>query len=129
MHDDHDAHLPTVTPSSQDLVTTVVDRFNDAWGRHDLDAAVAMLTEDCVFEATSPAPDGTRHVGPDAIRVAWLPIFDDTNSRFTVEDSFAADSRLVQLWRYDWADGHVRGVDVITVEDGLIAAKLSYVKG
>jgi ketosteroid isomerase-like protein len=133
--DDDDSAVPeseTVTgasTSSADLVTAVVDRFNEAWGRHDLEAALALLSDDCVFEATSPAPDGIRHVGPAAIRSAWQPIFDDTSSRFTVEESFATDRQLVQLWRYDWADGHVRGVDAITVHDGLIAAKLSYVKG
>jgi hypothetical protein len=36
---------------------------------------------------------------------------------------------VVQLWRYSWADGHVRGVDVIRVRDGKVAEKLSYVKG
>jgi hypothetical protein len=32
-------------------------------------------------------------------------------------------------WRYDWGDGHVRGVDVIRVRDGQIAESLAYVKG
>jgi len=35
----------------------------------------------------------------------------------------------VQRWRYDWGAGHIRGIDVIVVRDGLIAQKLSYVKG
>jgi ketosteroid isomerase-like protein len=124
--------METVTPASQSseaLVSAVVDRFNEAWSRHDLDGAIALLGDECVFDATSPAPDGARHVGPEAIRAAWRPIFDDADSRFTVEESFATDGRLVQLWRYDWADGHIRGLDVITVQDGLITAKLSYVKG
>ncbi len=49
--------------------------------------AVEMLTEHCVFEATSPAPDGTRVVGPGAIREAWAPVFADPDARFTVEDT------------------------------------------
>ena len=50
--------------------------------------------------------------------------------RVTVEDSFVAgDDRLVQQWRYDWADGHIRGIDVFVVRDGLVAEKLAYVKG
>jgi ketosteroid isomerase-like protein len=108
----------------------VVNRFNAAWNAHDLDGALALTSRDCVFESTSPAPDGVRHVGRDAIRQAWAPIFEDTNSRFTVEDSFVAgDDRLVQQWRYDWADGHIRGIDVFVVRDGLVAEKLAYVKG
>jgi SnoaL-like domain len=81
-----------------------------------------------VFESTSPAPDGERFVGRAAVRAAWKPIFDDEHSHFTFEDSFAAGPRVVQRWRYDWSDGHVRGVDVITVKDGLVTEKLSYVK-
>lgn len=107
----------------------LVDRFNDAWNDHDLDTAMAMVAEDCVFEATSPAPDGARHVGAAAVRAAWAPIFADTRSRFGVEASLVADDHVVQQWRYDWAGGHVRGVDVIHVTDGTISAKHSYVKG
>ncbi len=40
-----------------------------------------------------------------------------------------AGDRVVQRWRYSWADGHIRGVDVMRVRDGLVAEKLSYVKG
>jgi hypothetical protein len=36
---------------------------------------------------------------------------------------------VVQCWRYDWDGGHVRGIDVFTVRDGLVAEKLAYVKG
>src|SRR6476659_5430884 len=34
-----------------------VDRFNGAFTRHDVDAGMAAMTDDCVFECTSP-PDG-----------------------------------------------------------------------
>ena len=49
----------------------VVEAFGAAWADHDLDAALAMVTDDCVFDATGPAPDGTRCVGVDAIRAVW----------------------------------------------------------
>ena len=106
-----------------------VEAFGKARGDHDLDAALALVTDDCVFDATGPAPDGSRHVGKDAVRAAWQAIFDDTGSRFEAEETFGAGDRVVQRWRYDWGDGHVRGVDVFRVRDGLVAEKLSYVKG
>ena len=87
------------------------------------------MTDDCVFDATGPAPDGARAEGRDAIRAAWGPIFADTASRFDAEETFVAGDRVVQRWRYSWADGHIRGVDVMRVRDGLVAEKLSYVKG
>jgi uncharacterized protein (TIGR02246 family) len=111
-------------------IRKVVDEFNAAWGDHDLEAALALVTDDCLFDATGPAPDGTACRGKDAVRAAWAPIFADANAQFTTEDAFVADGdRFVQTWRYDYAGGHIRGVDVIEVHDRLISAKLSYVKG
>jgi uncharacterized protein (TIGR02246 family) len=112
-----------------DDVLAVIDRFAAAWAAHDLDAALALVTDDCVFDATGPAPDGARAVGPDAIRAAWEPIFSDAASRFEPEETFAAGDRVIQRWTYSWADGHIRGVDVMRVRDGRVAEKLSYVKG
>ncbi len=40
-----------------------------------------------------------------------------------------AGEQVVQQWRYDWGDGHVRGIDLITVQDGPVTAKHAYVKG
>lgn len=107
----------------------MVESFAKAWADHDLPAALALITDDCVFEATGPSPDGSRYIGPDAIGKAWRPIFDDRSSRFEAEETFSAGDRVVQLWRYSWDGGHVRGVDVIKVRDGKVAEKLSYVKG
>jgi uncharacterized protein (TIGR02246 family) len=110
-------------------IRDLLGRFNRAWNDHDLEAALALCTHDCVFESTGPAPDAERYEGKDAVRAAWKPIFDDERARFETEDAFAAGDRYVQRWRYDWVDGHVRGVDVFRVRDGKIAEKLSYVKG
>ncbi len=107
----------------------VVEAFGAAWADHDLDVALALITDDCVFDATGPPPDGTRCVGVDAIRAVWSPIFEDLSSRFEEEETFEAGDRVVQRWRYSFADGHVRGVDLFRVRDGKVAEKLSYVKG
>jgi ketosteroid isomerase-like protein len=107
----------------------VVEKFGAAWGDHDLDTAMALVTDDCVFDATGPAPDGTRCVGVEAIRAIWTPIFADLDSRFETEETFQAGDRVVQRWRYHFVGGHVRGVDLYRVRDGKVAEKLSYVKG
>jgi|SRR6266542_2128332 len=107
----------------------LIDRFNVTWNEHDLDGALALCVDDCVFESTGPSPDGEHHQGKDAVRAAWKPIFDDVRSHFTTEEMILAGDRAVQRWRYDWGEGHIRGVDVFLVRDGLIAEKLAYVKG
>lgn len=110
-------------------VMALVERFNAAWNDHDLDGALRLVSDDCVFESTGPAPDGEQYKGKDAIRQAWAPIFDNDAAHFTTEAVWLAADRVVQLWRYDWGAGQVRGVDVIGVADGKITEKLSYVKG
>lgn len=107
----------------------VVARFGAAWAAHDLDAALALVTDDCLFDATGPAPDGVPHVGPEALRAAWRGIFDDASSSFEEEETFAAGDRVVQRWRYRWGGGSIRGVDVFRIRDGRVAEKISYVKG
>jgi uncharacterized protein (TIGR03086 family) len=107
----------------------VVQRFNAAFGAKDVEAIMAAMTPDCVFEDTTP-PDGRRHVGVDEVRSAWTALFAGSpDARFTVEEIVPAGDRVVQRWRYDWGDGHVRGVDVFAVRQGRVAEKLSYVKG
>jgi len=106
-----------------------VEAFGAAWGAHDLDATLALVTDDCVFESTEPGPDGARFEGLDVIRQVWQPIFDDVHAVFEAEETFAMGDRVVQRWRYSWFDGHIRGVDVFRIRDGRVSEKLSYVKG
>jgi uncharacterized protein (TIGR03086 family) len=112
-----------------DDALAAVARFDRAFAAHDVDAVMAAMTPDCVFEDTGP-PDGGRHVGAGAVRAAWEKLFATSpDAVFTTEEIFAAGDRVVARWRYDYSGGHVRGVDLFTVRDGLVAEKLSYVKG
>jgi ketosteroid isomerase-like protein len=108
----------------------VIERFNEAFNRHDVDAVMALMTDDVIFENTYPPPDGERFTGQAAVRGFWERFFVGApNARFESEDQFAAGDRAVVRWRYSWGDGHIRGVDVFRVRDGKVAEKLSYVKG
>jgi uncharacterized protein (TIGR03086 family) len=110
-------------------------RFNAAFAAHDVDAVMALMTEDCVFESTAPAPDGRRHEGAAAVRTVWEELFAGTaDVSFTEEESFVCRDRATVRWRHGWTEadgtpGHVRGVDVIRLRDGKVCEKLSYVKG
>ncbi len=110
-------------------------RFNNAFARGDVDAIMALMTDDCVFESTEPAPDGVRVEGARAVRGAWAELFAaTTGAAFEPEESFVCQDRGVVRWRYSWREpdgspGHVRGVDVVRFRDGKVAEKLSYVKG
>ncbi|MFN0073296.1 MAG: nuclear transport factor 2 family protein [Chloroflexota bacterium] len=121
------------TPSTEDTLA-VVNAFNAAFNQHDVDAIMALMTDDCLFENTGPAPDGRRYVGQSAVRAVWQKLFASSpNAYFESEDMFAGGDRCVVRWRYEWnagdPAGHVRGVDVFRVRDGKVAEKLAYVKG
>ncbi len=110
-------------------------RFSAAFGSGDVDAIMALMTHDVVFEATGPAPDGVRHEGAAAVRAVWEELFGGTRgAAFTEEEAFTAGDRGVLRWRFDWTEedgtpGHVRGVDILRFHEGKVAEKLSYVKG
>jgi len=109
--------------------------FNEAINRRDVDGMMQRMSADCVFENTYPPPDGTRYTGQAAVRAFWESFFKGAREvRIEVEEFFGNAGRYTMLWVYHWLDhdgkpGYIRGVDVYTVEDGLISAKLSYVKG
>jgi uncharacterized protein (TIGR03086 family) len=109
--------------------------FSAAFGSGEVDAIMARMTDDCVFESTGPAPDGQRHEGQAAVRAVWEEFFGETKDpKFTEEDALVSGDRACVRWRFTWTNddgsqGHVRGVDVIRFRDGLVWEKLSYVKG
>jgi steroid delta-isomerase-like uncharacterized protein len=113
----------------------LLESFNEAFNHHDADRMMALMTEDCLFENTYPAPDGTRYQGQESVKSFWEEFFRSSpQARIEIEEMFVNEVRGVQRWIYHWMDaggaaGHVRGVDIFRFRDGKIAEKLSYVKG
>jgi ketosteroid isomerase-like protein len=113
----------------------LLHRFNDAFNRHDVDAIMSMMSEDCLFDNTFPAPEGTLFQGQVAVRQFWEEFFANSpHAHFEVEEMFAHGDRAFQRWVYSWVDeqgvsGHIRGVDIFRLRDGLVVEKRSYVKG
>ena len=113
---------------------SVVEQFNEAFNRQDADALAQWLSDDTVFEDTSPAPDGRRLDGKTAVVAHWRDWFArNTGAHFDAEDTIVAGDRVVVLWVYrkqrNGQPWHIRGVDVFTVRDGQVTAKRAYVKG
>jgi ketosteroid isomerase-like protein len=118
----------------EQLARAVVDRFNEAFNRHDPDGLALLLADDTVFEDTSPQPDGRRVEGRTAVIEFWRGWFArNPDAHFDVEEIFGGGNRVVVLWVYrkmrNGQPWHLRGVDIFTVRDGKVAAKLAYVKG
>ena len=112
----------------------VIERFNEAFNRHDADALASLLTDDTVFEDTSPAPDGKRIEGKAAVVAFWRDWFvRNAGATFDAEETIVSGDRAIVRWVYrklrNGQPWHLRGVDLFTVRDGKVAAKLAYVKG
>jgi hypothetical protein len=117
--------------AGEQAVLLLLERFNRALNAHDVDAMMALMSEQCVFENTYPPPDGERLVGLAAVAAFWRHFFADSPAaNIEIEELFVTGDRAIQRWRYSWGEqGHVRGVDVFRIEGDKIAEKLSYVKG
>ncbi len=113
----------------------VVLKFNEAFNRQDVAGMMQLMSDDCVFENTAPAPDGVVYSGKERVTQFWQDFFRASpQAHIDIEDIFGLGHRCVMRWKYTWVDaagqpGHVRGVDLFQVENGVIREKLSYVKG
>jgi steroid delta-isomerase-like uncharacterized protein len=118
-----------------------IDRYNDAWNAHDVDAIVAMHTDDSVFEnhVTGDVNVGREQIGA-AIR-GIFSVFPDLS--FEGRRQYIRDDLVVQEWTARGTHegmmtrGIVRveptgrkveykGMDVIPIRDGLVARKDVY---
>jgi ketosteroid isomerase-like protein len=125
---------PQNVPSAEQNTRTAINNFNEAFNRHDADALAEFLTDDTVFEDTSPAPDGRRIDGKAAVLDFWRGWFArNSDAHFDAEETIVSGNRAVVLWVYrkmrNGQPWHIRGVDIFTVRDGKVAVKLAYVKG
>ena len=122
-------------PHSDVGLFELLDRFADAWNRHDLDALMSMMTDDCVFQASAgPQVDGLRSEGQQAVRAAYAAVFEVfPDAHWAGASHVIAGNRGVSEWTFsgthkDGARVEVTGCDLFTFRDGKIAVKNSYRK-
>ncbi|HET7619873.1 MAG TPA: nuclear transport factor 2 family protein [Vicinamibacterales bacterium] len=124
-----------MTNRSPTPLLDLLDRFAEAWNRHDLDALMAMMTDDCVFDASAgPHVEGERAEGAQAVRAAFAAVFEAfPDAHWANARHFVSGLRGVSEWTFSGTrkDGRrveVNGCDLFTFRDGRIAVKNSYRK-
>jgi ketosteroid isomerase-like protein len=117
------------------VTLSFLDAFADAWNRHDTDAILSMMTQDCIFEASrGPDVKGTIYTGQDEVRHGVGEVFATfPDAQWNGPRHFVAGDRGVSEWVFtatspDGSRVEVQGCDVFTFRDGKIAVKNSYRK-
>lgn len=120
----------------EDSVTPeFLDRFAEAWNRHDADAIVSCMTPDCVmYLSAGDDPEGRRAEGREGVRAAAIEIFETLpDAHWLGAKHFITGDRGVSQWiftatRPDGTKIRLAGCDVFTFRDQLIAVKDSFRK-
>jgi steroid delta-isomerase-like uncharacterized protein len=117
------------------VTTETLQAFADAWNRHDVDALMSLMTQDCVFEASAGSDVfGTRYAGREAVRAGFAEVWATfPDAHWGDAHHFVCGDRGVSEWTFTGtrADGtrvEVHGCDVFTFRGGKIALKDSYRK-
>ena len=124
-----------MSESAVEITPEWLQAFADAWNRHDVDALMSFMTDDCVFEA-SAGPDvcGTRFEGRAAVRAGYADVWATfRDAHWGNAQHFVCGDRGVSEWTFTGtrADGtwvEVHGCDLFRFRDGKIALKNSYRK-
>jgi steroid delta-isomerase-like uncharacterized protein len=113
----------------------MLQAFAEAWNRHDTDALMSFMSDDCVFEASAGLEvSGTRYVGREAVRAGYREVFATfPDAHWDGARHFVQGDRGVSEWTFTGTrrDGNrveVNGCDLFTFRDGKIALKNSYRK-
>ena len=109
-------------------VRALIDAYNDAWNRQDLDAVASMHADDVVFHNHTA---GERVEGAAAVRDHIGRIFENWPTlRFSGRSLRVGEDFAVSEWTaHAERDGEKLewdGVDVFPIRDGLIARKDVY---
>ena len=117
------------------VTTETLQAFADAWNRHDIDALMSFMTEDCVFDASAgPEVCGTRYAGRESVRAGFAEVWATyPDAQWGNARHFVSGDRGVSEWIFTGtrADGtrvEANGCDVFTFRNGKIAVKNSYRK-
>ena len=113
-----------------------LDAFAQAWNRHDVEALLAMVTDDAVFEtAAGPAPSGQRHAGKAALRGSFSAVWKTyPDASWNEVTHVISGDRGFSEWTFRGTTPggeqrvEVRGVDVFTFRDRLIVRKDTFRK-
>ena len=112
-----------------------LQEYCEAWNRHDIEAIMAWMTEDCIFE-TGGGKElwGTRVTGYEEVRARFQDVWESLpDIRFDDPRHFIAGDRGCTEWilrgtRPDGTRMEVAGCDLFTFAGNRIRVKNTFLK-
>ena len=84
-----------VRMSKMETAMRIVLEFNEAFNRHDVPGMMKLMTDDCIFENTDPAPDGTVYSGKEVVTQFWQGFFRKSpHAHIEIEEIFGTRPAL-----------------------------------
>lgn len=112
-----------------------LQKYSDAWNKHDIDTIMSYMTQDCIFETGGGSEQyGTRFAGFEAVRNRFIEVWTDIpNVRFENTSHFIQGTKACSEWTFtgtsnDGTQIEIDGCDIFTLESGKIKSKRSYLK-
>ncbi|KOF52906.1 polyketide cyclase [Achromobacter sp. DMS1] len=117
------------------VTVEMLAEFAAAWNRHDIEALMSFMSEDCVFETVAgPEAWGSRHTGRDAVRAAFAAAWQNfpdaqwRNGRHWVAGDRGVSESTFTGTAADGTRVEADMVDVFTFKDGKIQVKNAFRK-
>jgi ketosteroid isomerase-like protein len=117
---------------TQKSTEEVITLFNKAFLVKDVTILNDILSPNCVMEGAFPPPDGSRIEGKKNCLDFWEQLINTPDTQFSPESISVIGERAIILWRFQWEAKEkksIRGVNIMTVNNGLITEALGYIKG
>lgn len=121
--------------SSTAVSVEMLQAFAEAWNNHDLEALMAFMTEDCIYDASAgPEAWGTRFEGMASVREGYAKIWEVfPDAHWGNARHFVHGDQGVSQWTFTGTmkDGlrvEMHGCDIFVLRGDKIYIKDSYRK-
>ena len=124
-----------MAPITKEAKEALISSLLDALNRHDVDAMMSHMSEDCLFEtAGGPEVYGFRYRGPEDVRKGYLSLWERApDAHWEVTSIVVCGERAFSEWTVsatqpDGSSFAAKGVDLFIFDEDKIAVVISYRK-
>ena len=122
----------SVFENDEQQTKIIIDRFNEAFIKHNPSLLNDIVGTDCRMEGAMPPPDGMIVEGYQNCLDFWKSLIENPNAQFMPEKVTVNGNKATIQWKFMWGEKlekHIKGVNLMTIQDNKITEAVGYVKG